>query len=146
MNRKGDEGADFIWDNFIYIIALVILIGGTFLLINHYQNGAAIWEDYYAKEIVRIIDLGCPGDEITLDVHKATEIAKKNRVNFDNIFILDNVKNEVCVKLSPGKITCYYFFNDVNVEEIGNGLHLDFSYEDKVRNVYLFRIKEAVHE
>ena len=115
MNKKAKVG-DIVMDNVIYLILLIIFFVGMLAFVNSKMNGAAVWEDYYAKEIVKIIDVSKPGDEIVLDVHKATEIAAKNKIaNFEKIFSFDNQKNEVCVQLSLGRASCYSYFNKVNV-------------------------------
>ncbi len=114
MNRKATVG-DIVMDNIVYLIILIIFFVGMLAFVYSKMNGAAVWEDYYAKEIVKVIDLSKPGDEIVLDVHKATEIAQKNKVDFESIFKFDNIKNEVCVKLSAGRASCYGYFNNVDV-------------------------------
>jgi hypothetical protein len=93
------------------------------------MNGAAIWEDYYAKEVVSVVDLAKPGDVIILDVQKATLLAQKNKIkNFEDIFQFDNIKNEVCVKLSVGRASCFNFFNDVNVGIESNNKWIQYDY------------------
>jgi len=91
------------------------------------MNGAAIWEDYYAKDVVSVIDSAKPGDVIILDVQKATEIAKKNKItSFEEIFQFDNMKGELCVKLSRGRASCYSYFNNVNVAIVHNNKWIHF--------------------
>src|SRR3989344_2742882 len=117
MNRGAETGG-ILWDNVIYLILLIVFFAGMMAFIYSKMNGAAVWGDYYVKEIVKIIDSSRPGDEIIFDVHKATEIAQKNNIpssKFDRLFIFTNLKNEVCVKLSLGKASCYNYFNDVGV-------------------------------
>ncbi len=105
--------------NVLYIIIVIIFIVGIFLFVQNQQNGASIWEKYYAKEISKVINLAQPGDSITLDIHKATEIAQKNKLSsFSEIFQFDNSNNELCVKLSLGRKTCYSYFNNVDINNI----------------------------
>jgi hypothetical protein len=125
MNKKGTIG-DIVMDNVIYLILLIIFFVGMMAFVNSKMNGAVVWEDYYAKELAKVIDLSKPGDVIVLDVQKATEIAQKNKVaNFEDIFSFDNINNEVCVRLSLGKASCYYYFNEVSVtyDESGKWMH-----------------------
>ena len=113
MNRKASET---LWDNAIYFILAVIFFSGLMYYILNQKNGASIWEDYYAKEISRVINLAKPGDVITLDIHKATEIAQKNKLSSNSeIFTFDNKNNEICVKLSLGRKKCYSYFNNVDI-------------------------------
>ncbi len=117
MNRKAEaDFGDYLRENLAYLLLLVIFSIGMFLFVGHERNSAAVWEDYYAKELVRIIDSSQAGDVVSLDVLKATEIAQKNQISsFSEIFLFDNVEHEVCVHLYPERSTCYSFFNSVDV-------------------------------
>ena len=138
MNKKGEgDFGSFLHENVIYLVLLAMFAFLIFFTINGFSNGAAVWEDYYAKELTKVIDLSHPGDEIAIDIHKATEIAKKNRVkSFSSIFNFDNLKNEVCVKLKEGRKTCYFFSKDVDV--VDRDLKLGVP-----GNVLNFKISEA---
>ena len=115
MNRKASVG-EILWDNAIYLVLSVIVFVGMLLVIWQQMGGASVWEEYYAKEISKLINMAEPGDEITISVKKATDIAFDNEVfSRSEIFQFDNSKNEVCVKLSKGKKTCYSYFNNVDV-------------------------------
>jgi hypothetical protein len=115
INKKATIG-EIVQDNLIYLILLVIFFAGMMMFVYSKTNGASVWEDYYAKDIVKIIDLSNPGDMVMLDVQKATGIAQKNKVDsFEEIFQFDNIKGELCVKLSRGRASCYSYMNDVNV-------------------------------
>ena len=116
MNKRAEEGEGPIYYNVIFFVLLAIAFGGYLFYISNQANGAAAWEDYYAKEIVRMINYARPGDNIAIDVQKATEIARKNNVpSFSEIFSFDNINNEVCVKLSLRKKSCYAYFNNVDI-------------------------------
>lgn len=143
MNKKAEIG-DVLIDNVIHLIFLALFFIGMVWFVASYQNGAAIWEDYYAKEIVKVINFAEPRDEVWLDVHNATEIAKKNKLaSFSEIFQLDNVKNEVCVKLNKGKKTCYSYFNDVDVVNFGLKLAEGKNDEGKSVNLLYFKVIEV---
>jgi hypothetical protein len=100
----------------VYLIFAALAVVGLYLIILSKFNDADHWSNYYAKEPTKIINLAEPGDKITLDVHKATEVAKANgQTSKSEIFRFNNAENEICVKLSPGKATCYTYFNDVDI-------------------------------
>jgi hypothetical protein len=86
------------------------------------KDNAALQEDYYAKIIVEIInsvhlDSAQQSEEITLDVQKATAIAKKKgSVDFQHIFTFNNETSTVCVQLSYGRKTCMEYFNAVDIQ------------------------------
>lgn len=125
MNTKGTS--DIVMDNVVYSILLVIFIATISAFVYSKMNGASIWEDFYAKEIVKVIDLAKLGDDIALDVQKAIEIAAKNKISdFNEIFKFDNVNNEVCVKLSTSGGSCFNYFNKVSVtyDSSGKWVHL----------------------
>ena len=107
MNKR----ANLVWDNAIYLILVVLFFAGMILFINQQRNGAGVWEDFYAKEISKAVNLAKPGDEIIIDIHKARVSAKKNNVqNFDAIVAFDNANQEVCVKLNLGRQMCQRYF------------------------------------
>lgn len=113
-NRAGMN--DFIYSNSLYLIVAVIFFSGmVYFVFSNYQ-GAAFLEDFYAKEISRVIDYAQPGDEIVLDIQKPSEVGFENKVSsFSEMFQVSNSKNEVCVKLSNSGGSCYYFFNNVEI-------------------------------
>ena len=116
MNKKGEQDiGGLLWDNIIYLILVALFVFGMFAFVQQQRNGAGIWEDYYAKEITKMIELSSAGDEIEINVQKGSEVAKENRVSFSEIFVFDNVKNEICVKLNIGRKTCYFYNKDVDI-------------------------------
>ena len=135
MNKKAQSNV--LMNNISRLILLAIFIAGIFAVIWQQSNGAGVWEDYYAKEIVKSIDLAKQGDEVTLDVQKGTEIAFKNGVGKSEIFNFNNVNNEVCVKLSAGRSTCFNYFNDVDITDPNVELGVPI-------NVLHFSVKESV--
>jgi hypothetical protein len=100
-----------------YVILLALAVVLTFMVIWKYTGNAGTWQEYYAKEIVRVIDASKPGDNIGLDVQKGTEVAKRNGVDLlkGNMFNFDSKNQEVCVLLSKGSATCYSYFNYVTI-------------------------------
>jgi len=146
INRKGEFG-ELLFSNVSYLVLLIIFFAGILYFVMQQQEGAGVWEDYYAKEIVKIIDFSNVGDNICLDVHRATEIAQKNNVNsFSEIFGIDNAGNEVCVKLSKGRKTCFSYFNKVDVVNVD--LKLGEGKDESGRDVNLlcFNIVEKQQE
>ena len=116
MNKKAESFGDLLFDNVIYLILLVMFIIGFMYYIYARADGAETWGDYYAKEIVKVINFAEPGDEVWLDVHKGSEIAVKKKVkSLSEMFTIDNVQNKVCVKLGLGRRTCYSYFNEVDI-------------------------------
>ena len=83
MNRKGETGQEVLQSELVYLIFLGIFVLGMSLFLWQQSNGAGILEDYYSKELVKIINLADVNSEYSLDVSKATLIAKKNNLNFD---------------------------------------------------------------
>ncbi|MBU0760878.1 MAG: hypothetical protein KJ600_02245 [Nanoarchaeota archaeon] len=138
MNNKASS---LVRSNLAYLILLVIVLLPFAVFAGNQMNGASIWSKYYAKEISRVINLAEPGDIISLDVHKATKIAKSNGITRlrKEVFTFDNANKEVCVKLSPGRETCYSYFNDVDV--INEDIELGVS--KNAGNILVFEIKES---
>ena len=114
MNTKGQFNNQ-LSVTMLYLIIFVLFFVGMLFFINRYQNGASLWEEFYAKNIVGVIDSANVGDEIYLDVTKATEIAIKSGVDKNEIFSFDNLNNKLIVKLSPDGGTSFKFFKDVDI-------------------------------
>jgi hypothetical protein len=137
MERKAES---ILEGTVIYLVLLILFVVPVSVFVWSQYNGGAIWADFYAKEISRVVNLAEPGDEISIDVQVATEVAEKNEVkSFNEIFNFDNVKKEICVKLEPGRKSCFTYFNNVDVVEweIKRGLA-----RDEV-NTLTFKIKES---
>ncbi len=115
MNKKAESG-EIIKDTAVYLILLVLFFAGMVFFVFSQRDGAAVWSDIYAKELVKIINLAESGDEIEIDVQEITGIAIKNEVNLDKVFSFDNEKKEVCIRLSTGRRSCYSYFNNVDVK------------------------------
>ncbi len=112
FNKRGGMNK-IIMDNLSYIILTIVFMGILFGFIYLQSNGAGVWQDFYSKEIVKVINLAEDGDEIWIDVHKGTKIARGNGINSKEIFSFED--NDVCVKLGRGRATCYSYFNDLDV-------------------------------
>ena len=114
MNKKAE--ATELWGIITYLLFIAVFLSIMYYYVASYKNGAAVWEDFYAKEISKVLNSAKPGDQISLDVDMAGNIARKNKIFDSKInFNFDNVKKEVCVKLNSGRKSCYSYFNDVEV-------------------------------
>lgn len=137
MNNKAESNT---FNNVLHLIVLAVFIVGVFAFVSSQLNGARVWEDYYAKEIVKVINLAKPGDVIELNIHKGTEVAKKNKVeSYSDLFMVDNTNNEVCVKLNNIRRTCYSYFNDVFIDNMEVRLGVP-------GNILRFEVKEEKNE
>ena len=113
MDKKAES---ILEGTIIYIILLILFAAPLAYFVWNQYNGASTWADFYAKEISRVVNLAEPGDEVSIDVQTGTEVAVKNKIpSLNDIFTFDNAKNEICVKLAPGRKSCYYYFNEVDV-------------------------------
>lgn len=118
MNRK----ANVLMDNIMYIILLVFFVILIWGFLHNRANSSALWEDFYAKELARIVDSGQAGDSLRLDVQKGTTIAKRNGLNIQevgSIFVFNAKDKKVCVQLSASGGKCYPYFNDLVVTDVG---------------------------
>jgi hypothetical protein len=135
MNKKA-QFSNLVMGQVVFILVVLIFAVGMFWYIKSQENGAAVWEDYWSKEIAKIINLAEPGQKVVLDVHKVSVIAKRNGVDFDKIFTFRNSKNEVCVQLSLGRKTCYSWFRNLAVTNYG----IDFGKNELPVNTLYFTI------
>lgn len=105
-------------ENVMYILILGVFIAMIALFLWSRSNSAFIWEDFYAKELTRVVNSGSDGDSYRLDVHQATSIAKRNGLNLQEVskmFVFDAQKREICVKLSNGEGKCHPYFSELLV-------------------------------
>ena len=129
MNKRA---TNFLTNEVAYIIFLVLAIALTFAVVWKYQDNASNWQDYYSKELVRVIDSGQAGDNITFNVQKGTEIAKKNGLDIqaNTLFKFDSKNHNVCVSLSKGNPTCYSYFKDLVI--VTDAQPIEFGVPDNV--------------
>jgi len=121
----------------IYLVLVGIFAVFIFFLLEQHRNAASYWESFYAEEIARAIDMAKPGDYITIDLDKASIIAKKNSFEaYDKLVNFDNDKQEIIVKLRGNGETRFSYFNRVKITEWNTELGvpvnvLHFKVEDK---------------
>lgn len=144
MNRKAetDVSSDLLTKEVIFIILTLGFIVGMFFVIDSKTDGASTLEEYYSKEISRMINSASPGDIIEIQVHDATEIAQKNEIDFNEIFNFHNSENEICVRLTRARQTCYYYFNDISIPNS----EIKFGLGENDGNTLVFQVAEKSNE
>ena len=88
MNKRGT--GEILTNNLIYIILFLVFFMLMFYFVVGFQDGSSVWEEFYAKEIVKIVNEAEPGTEIYLDVTALTKIAfkhGKSRNEIMNLFL-----------------------------------------------------------
>ena len=141
MNSRGSSGYDFLTAQVVYIVLSVLVFIMLFYFVARYQDGAAVWSDFYAKELALMIDSSSPGTSLVLDVSKPTALALRHGVDKDHIFDFDNRNNYVLVHLTPSETTRYPFFRDVDV----SNYHVELVSGSAVTNQLFLNITEATH-
>lgn len=112
MKKKGDVTKIEVMFLILFAFIVAIFFGAIWIR----SNGAASWEDIYAKEIAKMINAASPGDTISIDIQKVSEVAKKNNAFSQHEMIeFDNSGNQICLKLSGNGKTCYSYFNNVDI-------------------------------
>src|SRR3989338_10332443 len=101
MNRRG--AGDILSGNILYVILVLIFAIGVFMIIMQNKNNAGQWEEFYAKELALLLDRAKPGDQYTIDIHKASELAVKNGIGDPRYIIkFDGQTREVIISLKSG--------------------------------------------
>jgi hypothetical protein len=117
INRRG---FGITLETVMYILLFLVFFLGMFWYVTGQQDGAALWEDFYAMEIAFLINNLEPGTEVKLDVSEISRIAVENEKEIKREMIqVDNVENTVRVSLGKGKGSTFRFFNDVDILEPG---------------------------
>ncbi len=117
MNLRG--AGDVLSGNILYVILVVIFTIGVFMIIMQNKNNAGQWEEFYAKELALLLDRAKPGDQYTIDIQKASELAVKNGVSDPRYIIkFDGQARKVVVSLKPDGGTAFYYFSNVVVTDV----------------------------
>ena len=115
MDKRG-EGFDNALGWYVaYFVLLALFFVGALYYVMGLQDGAALWEDVYAKEIVRVIETAQAPQEVALDVHMLTELAQKSGKSFSDIVKFDNEQHTVTVSTGLNGGTSYGYFHDVSI-------------------------------
>lgn len=129
VRRRG--AGDIVSGTLLYVVLVVIFTIGIFAIIIDRQNNAAHWEEFYAKEFALLLNQARPGDQYTINIQKASEIAVKNGVKDPSYIItFDGKTREVVVRLREQGETRFSYFTNVVVSDVrielgtpGNTLH-----------------------
>ncbi len=112
-NKKGE-----LLNVVIFIVLTLLYLAMMFYWVSSKGKGAVLLEQAYAKNIALLIDASQPKMEMKLNMEKAFDLAKKEKLDFDKkefdqmVTINDNA---VTVKLSKNGGYTYYFFNDITL-------------------------------
>jgi hypothetical protein len=114
MNKRGGL-VDILADNVIYLVLLALFLSVMIVFVARQRDSVSLWENYYASEIEKLIEMAEPGNEFEIDVHKATEIADSRGVAQNKIF--DFADGEIYVKVSASGRTMQRYYNNVKISE-----------------------------
>lgn len=115
MNKIGASADNIAAWYVAYFVLLILFFVGALYYVTWLQDGAALWEDVYAKEIARVIERAQPQEEVTLDVHVLTELALAHGGRLNGVVSFDNDLHTVTVSTRPELGTTYGYFNDVQI-------------------------------
>ncbi len=99
----------------VFLVLNILVFTVLLVFVARAGSGALVYEKAYAKEIAFLIDTAEPYTDITVDLTKGINIAKKNKLSEDNlkkIVQIDNVNNSVAIKLSSGGSHTFRYFSD----------------------------------
>lgn len=114
MNKRGDAD-NILTSNVIYIVLFAVAFLGLFLYIVSFQDGALLWQDFYAKEIAISIDSLSPTADVNVSMSNVLPIALKHHVPLEKIVTVDNVNHLVEVRLTSDSVSRFPFFADVEI-------------------------------
>ena len=115
MRKTGKRG-NILTENIIFIVLNLAFIAILLLFLFSRTESESVLEEKYAKQIALLIDAAEPGMRIHLEMEDAIEEAAKNRLNPNDIVVING--NVVTIKLSEkgnNPKSSYSFFNDVKV-------------------------------
>ncbi|MBU3913639.1 MAG: hypothetical protein KKB21_03960 [Nanoarchaeota archaeon] len=133
MRKRGLRKAgstDFLSSVIIFILLNVLFFSVMFAFVYISGSKARIYEQAYSKQIALILDGAKPGTNITLDLSKIYEVARKEK-RFERMIILDSENNVVEVRLqNSGEGYRTKYFSSANIKILEN------RYEEKL-NIYI---------
>ncbi|MCF7910132.1 hypothetical protein K9L16_00475 [Candidatus Pacearchaeota archaeon] len=112
--KKGDTG---IYNTVIFIVIILMLFVSIWYFNYKASNGSLVLEKTYAKKLVFLIDNSKPHSEILVDFKDCYELAEENGIR-ENLVEINNVGNEVIVKLSSQGRYIEKFVSDYNIEVV----------------------------
>jgi hypothetical protein len=113
--KKGELGDIVGLDETIFLILFLVFFVILLTFVYNAGSRAFVYEESYAKQIVSIIDNAKPGMNILLDVGKGLEVGKKNGIDVNNTFRVDDNENKIMVRLSSNGYS-YKYFSDYDVK------------------------------
>lgn len=116
MFRKGfvkNNRGEIIVENVIFIVLNLVFLSILVLFLVNQSSGVVLLERPYAKQIALLADSARPGMVMEINMVKAMKLAKKNKINFEDVIKIED--NFVIVKLSSNSGKGYSFFNDLDV-------------------------------
>ena len=111
-NKKGD--IDLIHSAVIFLILNVIFFVVFFIFVGRASGGTAIYEKIYSKQIALFVDSAKPGMNLTIELGKAYDVARKNNY-LEKLVNIDPETKSVNVKLINGGGYSFKHFNDAVV-------------------------------
>ena len=146
MDRRGEgDQGNTLWESIIYLLIFILFFSFMFYYSTAYQDGAAFWEDFYAKELALLIDRAEPGMEFAIDVSELSRVAIKKGKNPRDIVLIDNVNDKITVSVRQGAGASFHFFNDVDIViEPGAGIVLPSG--GATTTQFKFKVKERQRE
>ena len=139
MQHPKEKCGELLIATTLFVILVVLFGAGLLAALWKYSHDAAFFESFTVKEIARVVNSAEQGDEITLDLHRATEIAQKNGVDagaLRYIVRFDSGKQEIAVSLRQAGETRFSYFNDVVIADA----RIE---EERGRNVLKFRVERS---
>lgn len=117
MNRRGESGESTGDNPLTNIVMYIVFLALVLSIILPYsfglQRGLSLKEDFYVKEIARIINEAEPNQKVSLDVKDLSTLAIKEKQPLSDVFFFDNVNHKVSVRASSHTGKTYSYFNDV---------------------------------
>jgi len=118
MKKRGS--VDLMSSVVIFILLNVLFFSAMFAFVYISGSKARIYEQAYSKQIALVLDEAKKGTNITLDLSKVYEVARKEK-RFDKMIILDTANNIIEVRLqNSGEGYKTRYFSSSNIKMLEN--------------------------
>ncbi|MBM3230636.1 hypothetical protein FJZ22_03225 [Candidatus Pacearchaeota archaeon] len=113
---KRGEGNGMIENTVIYWIILLLFAGILATFVTRHQGTVDRWEEYYAFSLAQTINRAHAGDVIRVDVSSAVSLGARNKLtDVQSMFLINQEKREVGIRLRPGMVYWYPYVRAVTV-------------------------------
>jgi len=111
----GKKGENLVFPVIIFLVLNLMFFAVLLVFVYNSSSNESVYEEAYSKQIALMIDNARPNTSISMDISKLVEISDKNKLNKNDIILINEETNKVVVKLSS-KGYSFSYYSDYDIE------------------------------